>query len=159
MIKKPQLEQEIMARLRRSIKSLRWLTVWTVIGVSTVAVLQSGCSSQAVLDPQRPASQFALTTNLADDFGRLYPKVYVNGNYVFRDKLLLVPKTYQFKMTYLDTMGKTHEENMQVTIKANQCYYLERKNNRFRFNVGVFDESDCSAKIDQARYDLTYRTS
>lgn len=125
-----------------------------ISGLIAFALLQGGCSNS--VERERPAGIYALTTNLADSFDRLYPKIYINGNYVFRDKLLLTPKQYHFKFTYRDAAGLTHAENMHVNIEANHCYYLQRKNGRFRFNSGALDDEVCSDMIDRTRYEMTY---
>ncbi|CAN8141126.1 hypothetical protein THIOSC15_3620013 [uncultured Thiomicrorhabdus sp.] len=119
-------------------------------------LLQSGCSTSSSIEKDRPASQYALTTNLSDSFGRLYPKIYINGSYVFRDKLLLTPNQYHFKITYRDAAGLIHTENMQVKIESNHCYYLQRKDGRFRFNANALDGDICSDMIDRTRYEMTY---
>lgn len=150
----------IYARQTTPTDSQAWLSRnYALLGLGLLSVallLQGGCSSTSDIDSDRPASQYALATNLADSFNRLYPKIYINGSYVFRDKLLLTPKDYHFKITYRDAAGLTHAENMQIKIESNKCYYLERKNGHFRFNSAAWDAEICSDMIDRTRYEMTY---
>ncbi|QKI89804.1 hypothetical protein [Thiomicrorhabdus xiamenensis] len=120
------------------------------------AALLHGCSTpQTQPEPDRPSKHYALVVNLADSFNKLYPKVYLNDQYIFRDKLLLVPKTYQFKVSYRDHSGRKRSQVMRVELQANRCYHLDYSAGQFRFTSGAYGEAYCSAMIDRTRYELT----
>lgn len=128
-----------------------------LLALLVAALLQHGCSTQAP-QPQesdRPSKHYALVVNLADSFNKRYPKIYLNDQYIFRDKLLLTPKKYQFKLSYRDRFGNLHSQIMNLELQANTCYYLDYQNDAFRFNRGAYGQSYCSSMIDRTRYEMT----
>lgn len=121
-----------------------------LLAVAVLAI--SGCSSTPPSE-DRPSAQFALAVNLNDAFAGLYPKVYINNQLVFRDKLLLAAQTHQVKLQYRNRQGQTLTQVMDVNFQANRCYFLAYRDQQFQFNIQTYQADYCSALIDRTRYE------